>query len=285
VFQPELLKGKRILVTGGGTGLGQSMSRRFLELGAEVAICGRRIEVLEDTAAQFRKDIPDAAVETYRCDVREGAAVEAMMDAVFAKRPIDILVNNAAGQILAQTHRMSHRAIDAVLNIVLHGSAYCTVAAGRRWIEAGLRDRVVMSILTVSSLMGAPFTVPSAMAKAGVLAMTKSLAVEWGPKGIRTCAIVPGPFPTEGAWSRLMPKERGGSDEMAKTIPLRRLGDHLELANLAAFLVSDGAAFINGDAVVIDGGKMLQSGGGGASTSSMLDWTDEQWDKIRPAKK
>jgi len=159
------------------------------------------------------------------------------------------------------------------------------VAAGRRWIDAGLRDRVVLSILTVSSLTGAPFTVPSAMAKAGVLAMTKSLAVEWGPKGIRTCAIVPGPFPTEGAWSRLMPAARGGNEEMVKTIPLRRVGEHIELANLAAFLVSDGAAYINGDAIVIDGGKMLQSGGGGANTQAMIDWTDEQWEAIRPKRK
>jgi len=198
------------------------------------------------------------------------------------KRPLDILVNNAAGQILAPTHKMSSRAIDAVLGIVLHGSAYCTVAAGRRWIDAGERNKVVMSILTVSALMSAPFTVPSAMAKAGVL--TKSLAVEWGPRGIRTCAIVPGLFPTEGAWSRLMPKERGGDEELVKTIPLRRVGEHIELANLAAFLVSDGAAYITGDAVVIDGGKM-QSGGGGASTQSMLEWTDEQWEAIRPKKK
>src|SRR5206468_10518008 len=141
-------------------------------------------------------------------------------------------------QILAPTHKMSSRAIDAVLGIVLRGSAYCTVAAGRRWIDAGERNKVVMSILTVSALMGAPFTVPSAMAKAGVLAMTKSLAVEWGPRGIRTCAIVPGLFPTEGARSRLMPKERGGDEELVKMIPLRRVGEHIELANLAAFLVS-----------------------------------------------
>ena len=156
-------------------------------------------------------------------------------------------------------------------------------SVARRWIDAGEPNKVVV-ILTVSALMGAPFTVPSAMAKAGVLAMTKSLAVEWGPRGIRTCAIVPGLFPTEGAWSRLMPKERGGDEELVKTIPLRRVGEHIELANLAAFLVSDGAAYINGDAVVIDGGKM-HSGGGGASTQSMLDWTDEQWEAIRPKKK
>ncbi len=284
MFQPDLLKGKRILVTGGGTGLGRSMAHRYLELGANVIICGRREDVLKETAAELAQET-GGEIETVGCDVRIPDAVEAMMDKIWEKRPLDILVNNAAGQILAQTHKMSSRAIDAVLGIVLHGSAYCTVAAGRRWIDAGERNKVVMSILTVSSLTGAPFTVPSAMAKAGVLAMTKSLAVEWGPKGIRTCAIVPGPFPTEGAWSRLMPKERGAQDDMIKAIPMRRVGEHIELANLAAFLVSDGAAYINGDAIVIDGGKMLQSGGGGANTSAMLDWTDEQWDALRPKKK
>src|ERR1700730_5479034 len=276
MFQPDLLMGKRILVTGGGTGLGRSMAQRYLELGANVVICGRREDVLKQTAEELAK-ATRGEIETVGCDVRVADAVEAMMDHIWAKRPLDILVNNAAGQILAQTNKMSTRAIDSVLGIVLHGSAYCTVAAGRRWIDAGLRDRVVMSILTVSSLTGAPFTVPSAMAKAGVLAMTKSLAVEWGPKGIRTCAIVPGPFPTEGAWSRLMPKERGGNDELIKTVPLRRVGKHEELAN--------GAAYINGDAIVIDGGKMLQSGGGGANTQAMIDWTDEQWAAIRPKKK
>ena len=275
MFQPDLLKGKRILVTGGGTGLGRSMAHRYLELGANVIICGRREDVLKQTAAELAEETK-GEIETVGCDVRVPAAVEAMMDTIW--------VNNAAGQILAQTHKMSPRAIDAVLNIVLHGSAYCTVAAGRRWIDAGERNKVVMSILTVSALTGAAFTVPSAMAKAGVLAMTKSLAVEWGPKGIRTCAIVPGPFPTEGAWSRLMPKERGGQEEMIKAIPMRRVGEHIELANLAAYLVSDGAAYINGDAIVIDGGKSLQSGGGGANTSAMLDWTDEQWAAIRPKK-
>ncbi|WP_422000147.1 SDR family oxidoreductase [Reyranella sp.] len=284
MFQSDLLKGKRILVTGGGTGLGRSMAQRYLELGANVVICGRREEVLKQTAQELTAE-SGGAIETVGCDVRIPDAVEAMMDTVWAGGPLDILVNNAAGQILAQTHRLSTRAIDSVLGIVLHGSAYCTVAAGRRWIEQGLRDRVVLSILTVSSLTGAPFTVPSAMAKAGVLAMTRSLAVEWGPKGIRTCAIVPGPFPTEGAWSRLMPKERGGNEALVRTIPLRRVGEHDELANLAAYLVSDGAGFVNGEAVVIDGGKMLQSGGGGASTQSMIDWTDEQWDAIRPKRK
>ena len=207
MFQPDLLKGKRILVTGGGTGLGRSMAHRYLELGANVVICGRREDVLKETAEELAKET-GGEIETVGCDVRVADAVEAMMDKIWEKRPLDILVNNAAGQILAQTNKMSSRAIDAVLGIVLHGSAYCTVAAGRRWIDAGERNKVVMSILTVSSLTGAPFTVPSAMAKAGVLAMTKSLAVEWGPKGIRTCAIVPGPFPTEG---RVEPADAQGA--------------------------------------------------------------------------
>ena len=177
MFQPDLLKGKRILVTGGGTGLGRSMAQRYLELGANVVICGRREDVLKQTAEELAK-ATGGEIETVGCDVRVADAVEAMMDKIWAKRPLDVLVNNAAGQILAQTNKMSTRAIDSVLGIVLHGSAYCTVAAGRRWIDAGLRDRVVMSILTVSSLMGAPFTVPSvamtAMRPCGAAAIAAS---------------------------------------------------------------------------------------------------------------
>jgi NAD(P)-dependent dehydrogenase (short-subunit alcohol dehydrogenase family) len=240
--------------------------------------------VLRQTAEELAKET-SGEIETVGCDVRVPDAVEAMMDKIWEKRPLDILVNNAAGQILARPTRCPRAPSTRSSGIVPARLGLLHVAAGRRWIDAGQRNKVVMSILTVSSLTGAPFTVPSAMAKAGVLAMTKSLAVEWGPKGIRTCAIVPGPFPTEGAWSRLMPKERGGQEEMIKAIPMRRVGEHIELANLAAYLVSDGAAYINGDAIVIDGGKMLQSGGGGANTSAMLDWTDAQWDAIRPKKK
>src|SRR5260370_9223563 len=198
MFQPDLLKGKRILVTGGGTGLGRSMAQRYLELGANVVICGRREDVLKQTAEELDK-ATGGEIETVACDVRVADEVEAMMDKIWAKRPLDILVNNAAGQILAQTNKMSTRAIDSVLGIVLHGSAYCTVAAGRRWIDAGLRDRVVLSILTVSSLTGAPFTPPSAMAKPRLLAITKSRASDSGPKRIRTCALVPRPSPTETA--------------------------------------------------------------------------------------
>jgi NAD(P)-dependent dehydrogenase (short-subunit alcohol dehydrogenase family) len=274
MFEHGLLSGKRILVTGGGTGLGKSIGRRFVELGASLTICGRRLEVLQATADEIQAEF-GATVAVEGCDVRSADAVEAMMDRIWQTGPLDVLVNNAAGNFLAQTHKLSPRAIDSVLNIVLHGTAYCTVACGRRWIEAD-RPGTVLSILTLSALQGAPFTVPSAMAKAGVLAMTKSLAVEWGPKGIRLVAVAPGPFPTEGAWSRLMPEER--VREVTKGIPLRRLGEHAELANLCSFLVSDGAGYISGEAVVIDGGKRYL---GGAGPSEMLDWSDEQWAALR----
>ncbi|MEO8559061.1 MAG: SDR family oxidoreductase [Rhodospirillales bacterium] len=282
MFAAGLLKGKRALITGGGTGLGRSIGQRYLELGAELVICGRRKEVLDTTAKELSAQT-GGTVTPIQCDVRDAAAVDAMMETIWQTAPLDILVNNAAGNFLAQTHKLSPRAIDSVLNIVLHGAAYCTVAAGKRWIEAQ-RKGVVLSILTLSALNGAPFTVPSAMAKAGVLAMTKSLAVEWGSKGIRLVAVAPGPFPTPGAWERLMPEQRTKAEPIENSIPLRRVGQHEELANLCSFLVSDQAGYINGDCIVIDGGKMLQSGGGGVNTSGMLDWTDEQWDELKPKK-
>lgn len=279
MFQADLLKGKRILITGGGTGLGRSIGRRYLQLGAELIICGRRMEVLEATAKELSAET-GGTVTPLPCDVRDADAVEQMMNRIWEVAPLDILVNNAAGTFLAQTHKLSARAIDSVLGIVLHGSAYCTVAAGRRWIDAG-RPGTVLSILTLGALTGAPFTAPSAMAKAGVLAMTKSLAAEWGPKGIRLVAIAPGPFPTPGAWERLMPEQKTKGDPIEKSIPLRRVGQHEELANLASFLVSDQASYITGECVVIDGGKMLIGGGGGVNTASMLDWTDQQWAELR----
>jgi NAD(P)-dependent dehydrogenase (short-subunit alcohol dehydrogenase family) len=279
MFQNDLLQGKRILITGGGTGLGRSIGRRYLQLGAELVICGRRVDVLE-AAAKELADETGGKVTPLQCDVRDPEAVESMMERIWQDGPLDILLNNAAGNFLAQTHKLSSRAIDSVLGIVLHGSVYCTVAAGKRWIEAR-RPGVVLSILTLGALTGAPFTAPSAMAKAGVLAMTKSLAAEWGPKGIRLVAIAPGPFPTPGAWQRLMPEEKTKGDPIEQTIPLRRVGAHEELANLASFLVSDQAGYITGECVVIDGGKMLIGGGGGVNTASMLDWTDEQWAALR----
>jgi NAD(P)-dependent dehydrogenase (short-subunit alcohol dehydrogenase family) len=277
MFRSELLAGKRILITGGGTGLGKSIGRRYVELGARLIICGRRGEVLQAAADEFKRDF-GAEVETHVCDVRDAAAVERMMESIWESGPLDVLVNNAAGNFLARTERLSPRAVDAVIDIVLKGGAYCTIAAGRRWIDAG-RPGAVLSILTQSAMVGAPFTVPSAMAKAGLLAMIRSLAVEWGPKGIRLVGVAPGPFPTEGAWSRLMPSERR-QEPIENGIALRRVGRHEELADLCTFLVSDNAGFITGEAIVIDGGKWLQ-GAAGTSAYHMQEWTDETWNNIR----
>src|SRR6266403_3141165 len=197
MFEKGLLAGKRILVTGGGSGLGAAMGRRFVELGAELIICGRRLELLAATAAGMRSEL-GGKVSVTRCDIRDGAAVDAMMDQVWQEAAIDVLVNNAAATFIAQTEHLSFRAADAILAPTLHGTMYCTLAAGKRWI-AGKHKGVVLSILSTSTITGRAFTVPSAMAKSGILAMTKSLAVEWGPKGIRTVAIAPGAFATPGA--------------------------------------------------------------------------------------
>src|SRR3978361_380490 len=196
MFEKGLLAGKRILVTGGGSGLGAAMGRRFVELGAELIICGRRLELLEATAAAMRAEL-GGKVAAIKCDIRDGAAVDAMMETIWRDAPLDVLVNNAAATFIAQTEQMSFRAADAILAPTLHGAMYCTLAAGRRWIEGAHRG-VVLSILSTSTITGRAFTVPSAMAKSAVLAMTKSLAGEWGPKGIRTRGIGPAPLPTPG---------------------------------------------------------------------------------------
>lgn len=269
-FAPGLLAGRRALVTGGGTGLGRSIGRRFLELGASLAICGRRAAVLEAAADAFRAEVPGAQVTAHGCDIRDAASVDGMLDAVWSHGAPDILVNNAAANFLAQTHRLSARAVDAVLGTTLHGAAYCTIGCGRRWIGAR-QPGVVLSILTLSALQGGAFTVPSAMAKAGLLAMTQSLAVEWGPHGIRLVAIAPGTFPTEAAVARLRP---GGVEHAG--VPLRRAGKHEELTDLAAFLVSDHAGYVTGECVVADGGRRLL-GGARAGAQEMLDWTDADW--------
>jgi NAD(P)-dependent dehydrogenase (short-subunit alcohol dehydrogenase family) len=276
MFEKNLLAAKRILVTGGGSGLGAAMGRRFLELGAELIICGRRLELLEATAAAMRLD-PGGKVTAIRCDIRDGAAVETMMDAIWREAPLDVLVNNAAATFIAQTERLSFRAADAILAPTLHGAMYCTLAAGKHWIEAE-RSGVVLSILSTSTITGRAFTVPSAMAKSGILAMTKSLAVEWGPKGIRTVAIAPGAFPTPGATNQLRPEGRGQG--WATRNPLGRTGEHRELADLASFLISDGAGYMNGEMVVQDGGAHLRSSG----AEDLLQWTDEQWEKQRAAR-
>ena len=275
MFKPDLLKGRSILVTGGGTGLGKAMGRRFMELGADLMICGRREAVLAAAARELEAEF-GRPVRIHRVDLREAEAVEALMDAAFHDRPLDILVNNAAANFVARTETLSSRAVDAVLNITLHGTLYATLAAGRRWIKAE-RPGTVLSILTGAAFHGSPYAVPSAMAKAGVLAMTRSLAVEWGPKRIRCVAIAPGNFPTPGASERLVPDdvrpEQHGSNN-----PLGRPGRLEELGDLAAFLVSDHAGYINGEAVIIDGGRWLK----GAGTFSALErLTEAQWAAMR----
>lgn len=274
MFEKNLLADKRILITGGGSGLGAAMAKRFAELGAEILICGRRLEVLEQTAGRLR-DEAGARVFLHRCDVRDPAAVEAMMTTIWSDAPLDVLVNNAAATFIAQTEHLSARAADAILAPTLHGAMYCTLGAGRRWIDQDRRG-VILSILSTSTITGRAFTVPSAMAKSGVLAMTKSLAVEWGPKGIRLVAIAPGSFPTPGASGQLRP---GGRDDGAARNPLGRVGDHGELADLASFLISDRAGYINGEMVVQDGGAHLRSSG----AEDLLGWSDAQWAELRDA--
>ena len=275
MFLPDLLKGKRILITGGGTGLGRSMAGRFLDLGASVVICGRREEVLKEAVADLGKAAP-GRIAAIALDVREPVAVETAVEALWREAPLDALVNNAAGNILSRTEDLSHRAMDSVIGIVLHGTAYMTLACGKHWIKSG-RPGNVLSIVTTYAWTGSGYVVPSAMAKAGVLAMTRSLAVEWGPKNIRLNAIAPGPFPTEGAWQRLVPRA-DLEESWRKRIPLGRFGRHEELTDLAAYLLCDRSGYITGDVVTIDGGEWLK-GAGQFNFAEML--TDAEWTAFR----
>ena len=277
MFQPDLLAGKRILITGGGSGLGAAMATRFAELGAQLLLCGRRVEVLEATAARLRGG--GATVAIARCDVRDAEAVELMVEQAWSEAPIDVLVNNAAATFIAQTETLSARAADAVLATTLHGAMYATLALGKRWIASG-RPGTVLSILSTSTITGRAFTVPSAMAKSGLLAMTRSLAVEWGPKGIRLVAIAPGPFPTDGSNRQLNPDERGAPAARSPFNPLGRVGQPPELANLASYLVSDHAGYINGEMISIDGGAHLRSSG----AEDLLQWAPEQWAAMRASR-
>ena len=260
MFQHDLLKGRAIFLTGGGTGLGRSMALRFAELGARVFLVGRREQPLRETCEEILRLGGAAAFTT--CDVRDYAAVEtAVAQAVQQFGAINALVNNAAGNFIARTEKLSPNAFNSVVGIVLNGSFHCTQALGKRWIAQKLGGNVLNIVTTYAAAnCGSAFVVPSACAKAGVLAMTTSLAVEWAKYHIRLNAIAPGPFPTEGAWSRLMPSKQFEEDSKAKH-PLKRFGRHEELANLAAFLLSDMAEYINGECVVIDGGQWLRGAG------------------------
>lgn len=280
MFTDDLLAGKVAIVTGGGTGLGRSMAKRFLELGARVAIASRRLELLEEQAAALEDETGGEAFAV-RVDVREADQVDAMLDRVWERfSGVDVLVNNAAGNFISPTERLSHRAFDAVIGIVLHGSVYTTLELGKRWIEAG-RPGVVLNIATTYAETGSGYVVPSAVAKAGVVALTRSLAAEWGKYGIRLNAIAPGPIPTEGAWSRLMPTEDIAA-KFTEQIPLGRTGKHRELADLASFLISDGAAFLTGDVIYLDGGESAWNAG----EFNVLDSvTEEQWDELEQRRK
>lgn len=281
MFQSELLRGRTILITGGGTGLGRSMALRFAELGANLFLVARRGEPLKETAEAIAAKGARAAYAS--ADIRDFEAVEKVLSAAekeFGR--VDTLVNNAAGNFIARTEKLSANAFNAVTGIVLQGTFYCTLALGRKWIAAKQPGNILNIVTTYAAAnCGSGFVVPSACAKAGVLAMTRSLAVEWARYGIRLNAIAPGPFPTEGAWSRLLPSKE--LEERARTRhPMKRFGRHDELANLAAYLLSEQAAYVNGECVVIDGGQWLRGAG---EFNDFLDLPGSAWDTLEAARK
>ena len=258
MFDATLLKGKNIIVTGGGTGLGKSMATRFAELGANLVITSRREGVISEAAKELQKN--GGKVVAIPCDVRDPEQVEAMVEQTVKELgSVDILLNNAAGNFISPTENLSPNAFKTVIDIVLNGTFHCTQAAGK--VMRKNKSGIILNIVTTYAWTGSGYVVPSACAKAGVLAMTRSLAVEWAKYGIRTVAIAPGPFPTKGAWSRLAPPGLGIDKKMKARIPLKRVGEHIELANLASYLISDQAAYINGEVVTIDGGEWLQGAG------------------------
>lgn len=273
-FSRDLLKDKVVLITGGGSGLGLAMGRRFTELGAKLAITGRREEVLKEASDQFSASGYNIFYQS--CDVRDSSQIHDLVQAVEQHYGhLDILVNNAAGNFISPTERLSPRAVDAVLNIVLHGTFYTTLEVGKRWIEQQ-RTGTMLNIVTTYASTGSGFVAPSAAAKAGVLALTRSLAVEWAPYGIRQVAIAPGLFPTEGAGSRLSPTPEL-EDQMLNRVPMGRVGNPDELANLAAYLISDYATYVNGEVITIDGGEWLQGAG---QFNDLRQVTEAQWDEL-----
>ena len=277
MLRDDALKGKTIVVTGGGSGLGKAMTRYFLELGAQVAITSRNLEKLKGTAAELESETGGECLPV-QCDVRENHQVEAMLQTVLDRfGKVDGLLNNAAGNFISPTERLSSRAFDVIIDIVLKGTKNCTLAFGKHWIEKQQKNTTVLNIVTTYAWTGSGYVVPSAAAKAGVLAMTRSLAVEWAKYGMRFNAIAPGPFPTKGAWDRLMPGNLQEKFDMSKKVPLQRVGEHQELANLAAYLMSDFSAYINGEVVTIDGGEWLM----GAGEFNMLSEIPESlWDQL-----
>lgn len=275
MFQKDLLKGKRILVTGGGTGLGRGMSEKFLELGADVVICGRRKVLLDQAAGEMMKKC-GGKVDTFGLDIRDAAAVDHMVEDIFATGPLTGLVNNAAGNFISRTEDLSPRGFDAVANIVMHGTFYVTHAVGKRWIEHKIPGSVV-SITVTWVRNGSPFVVPSAMSKSAINAMTMSLAAEWGRYGIRLNCIAPGEIPTEGMSKRLNPGEEPGARSKRRN-PQGREGTMEELQNLATFLLSDGCRWLSGETIAMDGGQALAMGG---NFYELREWSADQWREAR----
>ncbi len=276
MMRDDALKGTTVVITGGGTGLGRGMAEQCLRLGARVCITSRKMDVLEKAAAEMKA--LGGEVMVHACDVREIDQVEALRDAVIARfGGVNALINNAAGNFISPTERLSSKAFKTVIDIVLMGTVNCTLAFGKHWIAKGEKDKAILNIVTTYAWTGSGYVVPSACAKAGVLAMTRSLAAEWGKYGIRSNAVAPGPFPTKGAWSRLLPGELMEKFDMAKKVPLGRVGRHQELADLVTYLISPYSGFVNGEVVTIDGGEWLK----GAGQFNLLDQLEPgMWDAI-----
>jgi NAD(P)-dependent dehydrogenase (short-subunit alcohol dehydrogenase family) len=279
MLKDDALKGKTIIITGGGTGLGKAMGTYFLQLGANLVITSRKLDVLQKTAAEMEVQT-GGKVLAVACDVRNYDEVENVLkETIAAFGQANVLLNNAAGNFISPTERLSANAFSTVIDIVLKGSVNCSLALGKYWIKEKIAGNI-LNIVTTYAFTGSAYVVPSACAKGGVLAMTRSLAVEWGRHGIRANAIAPGPFPTKGAWERLLPGNMAEKFDLRNRIPLKRVGAHQELANLAAFLVSDFSAYINGEVITIDGGEWLQ-GAGQFSDLEMV--TDQMWDMVAQA--
>ena len=280
MLQPEAMKGKTIIVTGGGTGLGRSMGKYFVQLGAQLVITSRKLDVLQKTARELEAET-GGKVLAVACDIRKYEEVERMLaETETAFGAIHGILNNAAGNFISPTERLSHRAFDTIVDIVLKGTYNVSLAAGKNWI-AKKQPGVFLNIVTTYAWTGSGYVVPSACSKAGVLALTRSLAVEWAKYKIRSNAIAPGPFPTEGAWSRLLPGDLAQKFDPAQRIPLKRVGEHQELANLAAYLMSDFSSYVNGEVITIDGGEWLRNGG---EFSHLENIPEALWDHMEKAR-